>query len=731
MRIYSLILAAALFATSAHSQSYSKVRQHVLEYDGVAGRLSEVADYLPTNQVAYRSELPAIGSNAAIATFVADATNGVPVTNTSVRTVKFSAGDNVLLSHAAGANESEVTVSASSAIAGPPGPAGAGGLVYAGVYDPASTIYTNEATLVSYGRATYYTTNKWPEGGSKSPTNTAYWSTFVPGGEDGDDGADGADGATGVGFAFVGQWSTNVVELTTNGCVSYDGRLFGAVSNLYDEAGIPVPVENGVVDTNSYYILVDKGGDGAAGSVSSNLYFYGAWGTGTNYPALSVVTYAGSSYYATEDILGPDYPIPGTDPWETFAAKGATGQKGDRGVDGIGNMQFMGFFSQTTLYPSNSVVVYGDRPNWYRAKALISGAYPTATSYWEKVLWSGLDGEVFGVGYSVGFDPSAYYPSNHWLREGGAVYSAKQPVTGYGNGPPNASYWELVVRDGTTLSTGLVWRGEWESGTYYSNDLVERSGSSYYVKVGETEDVPPSEDWGTFVAKGDTGPQGPAGEDGTASVFNVYYQTNLTILTQNVYNVTNNSYTYTTNLYDQFISYTSILNQTYITNQYTNLGVTSGSAYRGDWGASVSNRADQAYLMAEAASTVAGATNIAGGTYDALSHTLTPTNYPTVAGAGLIATNAFSGSTGLSLDAASNLVVSGATAIYFASPTTPYTLGVAATAPSRPYALWIYSTNAMSLTNGYALTAAWTATVANLVVLTPTGSVYRVTGRGY
>lgn len=563
--------------------------------------------------------------DGSLAEFVATHTNSMQVTNSEIARLELVAGDNVLLSHVVdSANSSSVVrVSASSAIEGPQGAPGVGGLVYAGTYNADAT-YTNPATLVSFGRATYYTTNQWVGGGVESPTNTAVWTTFVPGGTDGSSGADGADG---VGFNFLGPWSTNVASIGTNDCVSDGGQLFAPWVGLSPEGGIPQPAPNGVVNTNDYYVLVAKGADGASGSVSSNLFFAGDWASDTAYPEMSVVVFNGSAYYATEAITGPSYPLPGGAPWATFAARGAAGPKGDQGVDGVGNLQFQGFFDLTTLYPSNSVVAYpADKPDWYRAKALVSGQYPTATNFWEKILMSGLDASVFGVGYSVTYNPSTHYPSNHWLRHGGAVYASKQPVTGDGNHPPNSTYWELVVRDGTTLSTGLVWRGEWAAGTYASNDLVSKGGSSYFVNKEATSQAPPNTDWTLFVSKGDQGIQGPAG---TSTVINVY-ETNITLVaTQNVWNVTNNSYFVETNVYDTFLSYTSILNEVTYTNIYTNLGTTADSAYRGDWGDYVSNRTDAAYAIAESAASVAGATNVVSfdgastGSYDAVTRVIT------------------------------------------------------------------------------------------------------------
>ena len=572
--------------------------------------------------------------DGSLAEFVATHTNSLQITNSEIARLELVAGDNVLLSHVvdSATSSSVVRVSASSAIAGPQGPPGVGGLVYAGTYDAGAT-YTNPATLVSFGRATYYTTNQWAGGGVPSPTNTDYWTTFVPGGKDGTDGSSGADG---VGFNFLGPWSTNVTSIGTNDCVSDGGQLFAPWIGLSDPTGVPRPAPSGVVNTGDYYVVVAKGADGASGSVSSNLFFAGNWESDTAYPEMSVVVYSGQAYYATEAITGPSYPIPGGAPWATFA-RGRTGLRGPQGVDGIGNLQFKGFFTLETLYPSNSVVAYPtDKPDWYRAKALVSGQYPTATNYWEKVLMSGLDASVFGVGYSVGYNPSTYYPSNHWLRHNGAVYASRQPVTGFGNQPPNATYWTLVVRDGTTLSTGLVWRGEWAPGTYVSNDLVSRAGSSYFVNTSNTVQSPPNTDWTLFVQKGDKGDRGPAG---TAAVYNVYYQTNLTVLTQNVWNVTNNSYYVETNVYDTFLSHTSIVTEIWVTNEYTNLGVSSADAYRGDWGDYVSNRTDAAYQMASAASSVAGATNLVIGAEETSYDPETRTIYSPAAEGGGTSTN--------------------------------------------------------------------------------------------
>ena len=66
MRKFLLVtLCVWVSVTLANAQTYSRVKQHVREYDGVAGQVEKLLPYLPTNYVAYFSDVDAVASNAA------------------------------------------------------------------------------------------------------------------------------------------------------------------------------------------------------------------------------------------------------------------------------------------------------------------------------------------------------------------------------------------------------------------------------------------------------------------------------------------------------------------------------------------------------------------------------------------------------------------------------------------------------------------------------------------
>ena len=66
MRKFLLVaLCVWVSVTLANAQTYSRVKQHVREYDGVAGQVEKLLPYLPTNYVAYSSDVDAVASNAA------------------------------------------------------------------------------------------------------------------------------------------------------------------------------------------------------------------------------------------------------------------------------------------------------------------------------------------------------------------------------------------------------------------------------------------------------------------------------------------------------------------------------------------------------------------------------------------------------------------------------------------------------------------------------------------
>jgi microcystin-dependent protein len=73
-----------------------------------------------------------------------------------------------------------------------------------------------------------------------------------------------------------------------------------------------------------------------------------------------------------------------------------------------------------------------------------------------------------------------------------------------------------VGPQGAKGDPGLVWRGNWHSGTQYqTDDVVGYQGSAHVAT--STPDIgtsPPSAPWGLLASKGDAGPEGPVGPEG-------------------------------------------------------------------------------------------------------------------------------------------------------------------------------------------------------------------------
>ncbi len=128
-----------------------------------------------------------------------------------------------------------------------------------------------------------------------------------------------------------------------------------------------------------------------------------------------------------------------------------------------------------------------------------------------------LDPALGNVYYGDGTDVVALTPGTD-----GQVFTT--------HGASAAPTWEDVPAG----AGGLVWRGAWSSATaYVINDAVSINGATYIAVANNTNSQPPSANWNTLAAKGDTGatgstgatgaqgptgPQGPAGADGTSAV---------------------------------------------------------------------------------------------------------------------------------------------------------------------------------------------------------------------
>ena len=89
------------------------------------------------------------------------------------------------------------------------------------------------------------------------------------------------------------------------------------------------------------------------------------------------------------------------------------------------------------------------------------------------------------------------------------------------NSQPPSANWDTLAAKGDTGATGpagaegLNWRGTWSSATaYVVDDAVTLNGTSYVAVANNTNSQPPSANWNTLAAKGDAGSAGSTGPAG-------------------------------------------------------------------------------------------------------------------------------------------------------------------------------------------------------------------------
>jgi hypothetical protein len=126
--------------------------------------------------------------------------------------------------------------------------------------------------------------------------------------------------------------------------------------------------------------------------------------------------------------------------------------------------------------------------------------------------WKGAwnSGTSYNVGDAVSHDGSSYLA-----------------VTDNTNSEPPSADWDVLAEKGdagptgatgstgATGAKGLNWRGTWSSVTaYVIDDAVTLNGTSYVAVANNTNSSPPSANWNTLAAKGDTGATGSTGSTG-------------------------------------------------------------------------------------------------------------------------------------------------------------------------------------------------------------------------
>ncbi len=334
-----VVLCVWVSVTLANAQTYSRVKQHVREYDGVAGQVEKLLPYLPTNYVAYSYDVVAVASNMAAHVASTEdphaAAGYLRVESPAEQAyIKWDGSDWV----------SEYGVRASMLASEAVAAHGAGIL---GTLWPGQLLTLDIA--VDGNRHCYVVTNEL-DTSAFAPGDTTwlplgagdvFWKEFVrqgPTGLRGITGDPGDDGLDGVGNIQYGAWDHTKAYLYDTGTpivVSYAGRWYDCVASSTNKSPAAVGA------TNYWKISVDKGADGEVVGWT-NLIFRGNWNSGDDYTTNDAVWWRGNLFAVSETNSAPPLgtapyaPAPSyegldTAYWTCLLSRGVQGVKGDDG----------------------------------------------------------------------------------------------------------------------------------------------------------------------------------------------------------------------------------------------------------------------------------------------------------------------------------------------------------------------------------------------------------------
>ncbi len=444
------------------------------------------------------------------------------------------------------------------AVSGIPGPRGADGIgnvLWAGNWY-SGMVFSNDNTWVSWN-GSIWTRPASPDPVTTAPTNVLPWTLVVSRGNDGTEGSDGRDG---IGLHVV-EWSTNLVTIDPDMLISHDGFLLVS-TNTVSVPNPGQPVVNRSVQ-RGYKALVWPGADGAAADVYTNMAFVIDFDPGTAVQAHSLVVWQSHLWYAKQDYNptnGTGVP-PSEGP--AWTCVGQRGERGPQGLNGIGNLRYVGEWDSRRTNYINDIVRYrraDGRYDWYRAitEPITAGTHPAAnTNQWVKEITSGTDANTVEWKIVDGeYDASVVHSNELYRAPNGTVYYTKGEVPvgpGFAPGTDRTGKWDVFVKDGTTVAgtNGIVWRGLWdETYGYAAGDMVthphgDGARSLYIASTNSNGKEPPDANYWITVASGIKGDRGQRGEDGTATytfVTNVTTYERAEIIT-NTFNITNDNTT--------------------------------------------------------------------------------------------------------------------------------------------------------------------------------------------
>ena len=205
---------------------------------------------------------------------------------------------------------------------------------------------------------------------------------------------------------------------------------------------------------------------------SAGFKWLGAWTTSTRYKVRDLVYYGGSTYVCKTQ--------------HTSASTAASGLENDSANWDIFNqgITYLGDWSGSSVrYKLNDVVKFG-------ADLWICTAYHTSTGV--SIDTGNFAIFVNGFQFEGSWSAATEYQAGDVVTYGGYTYTAVQNSGASAPKTPStqASYWKV-------FTSGLVYSGEWDTGTSYKiGNVVTVGGYTYIAKADNSASQPPSSNWG-------------------------------------------------------------------------------------------------------------------------------------------------------------------------------------------------------------------------------------------
>jgi hypothetical protein len=205
---------------------------------------------------------------------------------------------------------------------------------------------------------------------------------------------------------------------------------------------------------------------------SSGFKWLGAWATSTRYKVRDFVYYGGSTYVCNTQ--------------HTSASTAASGLENDLSKWDVFNqgITYLGNWSGSSVrYKQNDVVKFG-------ADLWICTGYHTSTG--TSIDTGNFSIFVNGFQFEGSWSAANEYQIGDVVTYGGYTYTAVQNSGSASPKTPStqASYWKV-------FTSGLVYSGEWDTGTSYKiGNVVTLGGYTYVATADNSASKPPSANWG-------------------------------------------------------------------------------------------------------------------------------------------------------------------------------------------------------------------------------------------